>query len=329
MKRKILIAEDEGISRRLLCKMLENWNYEVIQVENGTAALAELQKPSAPKIAILDWMMPGMNGTEVIQEVRKLAGVPYTYTLLLTAKNDKTDVLAGLECGADDYLTKPFDPQELRARVRAGERIIHLHEQLERAIATSEFRASHDPLTGLYNRRTIVSLLEREAARCVREGTELSVILVDIDRFKSINDTYGHAAGDQVLLETAGRMQSALRAHDFLGRYGGEEFLVVLPSCGLKDSQEVAERLRESVARSPISVDDITVKVTASFGATSAGFAENTGAMLQRADVALYEAKNGGRNMVKFRPAPEIESVPGHLLRKMAPGAHDPNGRIQ
>jgi two-component system cell cycle response regulator len=315
MSTKVLIAEDGAVSRRLLKTMLDEWGYTVLEVQDGVAALQELQKIQAPKLAILDWMMPGLDGPEVVQQLRTARTASYTYVLLLTAKTDKSDILAGLDSGADDYLTKPFDAHELRARLRVGERILQLQERLESALAASEFRASHDPLTGLYNRGTIVSLLEREANRCLREGITMGAILADVDRFKSINDSYGHGAGDEVLLEVAGRMQSSLRSYDFLGRYGGEEFLIALPGCGFTDTQEIAERLRQSVAGRPLEVGNISIKVTLSFGATVVNVAENIGALLQRADMALYDAKRSGRNMVKFQPDPKLRLTrPTQLL---------------
>lgn len=304
MGARVLIAEDGAVSRLLLRKLLDEWGYTVHEVEDGPAALKELQKEDAPKLAILDWMMPGLNGPEVVQNLRQIKPVPYIYVLLLTAKTDKSDILVGLESGADDYLTKPFDAQELRARLRVGERILHLQQRLECALAASEFRASHDALTGLYNRGVIMGLLERETSRCSREGAALGTILADVDHFKAINDTYGHATGDQVLLETAARMQSSLRAYDFLGRYGGEEFLIITPGCGLNDTEEVAERLRLAVAKNPIRVGEITLNVTISLGATVADSSEGLTELLKRTDLALYDAKQAGRNNVKFRLVP-------------------------
>jgi two-component system cell cycle response regulator len=309
MGTKILIAEDGAVSRRLLRMLLDNWGYTVTEVVDGAAALKELQKPDAGKLAILDWEMPGLNGTEVVRQLRNTRPASYIYVLLLTARTDKSDVLAGLDSGADDYLTKPFDERELRARLRVGERIIYLQERLECALAASEFRASHDALTGLYNRAMIVSLLEREAGRCSREQGAMGAILADVDHFKSVNDTYGHGAGDQVLLEIAGRMQSRVRAYDFLGRYGGEEFLIVAPGCGPKETQEVAERLRQAVAKDPIRVGDNDLTMTISFGATVACPADDLSTLLKRADLALYEAKQAGRNRVAFKPAPKIETT--------------------
>ncbi|PYP92573.1 MAG: diguanylate cyclase response regulator [Candidatus Angelobacter sp. Gp1-AA117] len=304
MAKRVLIVEDDAVSRRLLHKLLEQWKYDVIELEDGAEALKILRSKDAPKLAIVDWMLPGLNGPDVVRQLRSFQAASYTYVLLLTSKSEKSDILQGLDSGADDYLTKPFDAQELRARLRVGERIVDLHERLTDALSASEFRASHDGLTGLYNRSMILNLLDREAARCERAATPLGVILADIDRFKAINDSHGHAAGDQVLLEVAGRMQSSLRSYDFLGRYGGEEFLIVAPDCSSEAIQEVAERVRQSVAKSPISVAGANLTVTISLGASLAPGSENLRALLKRTDLALYAAKRQGRNRSTFMPVP-------------------------
>lgn len=281
----------------------------MIEAEDGLTALKLLQEPLAPQIAILDWMMPGMHGPEVVQKLRQSKPSSYTYILLYTAKSDKADVLTGLNSGADDYLTKPCDARELRARLRVGERIIELQSSLQNALSASEFRATHDALTGLYNRGAIIGLLQREVTRCLREGSSVGVMLGDIDHFKSVNDTYGHAAGDQVLLETAGRMHSALRSYDFLGRYGGEEFLVVAPGCGPADIEGLAERLRLALARTPVRLGEKSLNVTISIGASIAGGSADIEALLSRVDAALYTAKRDGRDRVRFAPVPQEEQV--------------------
>lgn len=309
MGRKILIADDANFSRRWLRHLLDKWDYTVTEVEDGVTALKKLQAADAPKLAILDWMMPGLDGTEVVQWLRRAKRNSYTYVLLLTAKTQKSDVLVALESGADDCLTKPFDVQELQVRLRVGERIVDLHDRLSDALSASEFRATHDAMTGLYNRQTILNALQREMARSAREGTSVGSILADVDHFKAINDTYGHSAGDEVLLEVAGRMKSALRPYDSLGRYGGEEFLIVTPNCGPGETQEIAERLRQAVAENPVRLGDAGLQVTISLGATVAGPDEGSQALLKRADSALYDAKNRGRNRVRFSPAPQDESV--------------------
>jgi two-component system, cell cycle response regulator len=300
---RILIAEDGAVTRRLLQGLLEQWGYLVTAVSDGAVALRELERDDAPQLAIIDWMMPGMNGPEVVRRIRAAKVDSYVYIVLLTAKTEKADLLFGLDSGADDFLSKPFDAQELRARLRVGERIIDLQSRLASALSAWEFRAGHDALTGLYNRSMILDLLEREKARCLREQRPLGILLADIDHFKAINDTYGHATGDEVLTAVAGRMQSSLRSYDFLGRYGGEEFLMVAPGCGPVEAPEVAERLRVAVA-TPICLGRLSLNVTISIGCTIAVAHENTSDSLKRADLTLYEAKNAGRNICRFRPAP-------------------------
>lgn len=328
MGTKILIAEDGAVSRRLLEIQLSDWGYSVIAVENGSDALRELKSMDAPKLAILDWMMPGMDGPEVVREIRKAKPDSYVYVLLLTAKSNKSDLLFGLDSGADDFLTKPFDAEELRARLRVGERIISLKESLVQARVASDFRASHDALTGLYNRGAIMNLLQREITRCAREKSKLGVILADIDHFKAINDNHGHNAGDQALLEVAGRMQSALRSYDFLGRYGGEEFLVVAPGCGAKEAPDVAERLRTAVFKSPVLVGNAAIDVTISLGVSVAGACETMTALLKRADWALYEAKDAGRNASRFQPVAIDETgAPLQFVRSNL--SSSPSNKIQ
>ena len=226
---KVLIADDDAVSRRLLHSTLARWSYEVVACANGTEAWEVLQKEDAPQLVILDWMMPGMDGVQLCRELRKRASQPYTYILLLTAKTQKEDIIAGMEAGADDYITKPFDAQELRVRVRAGQRILDLQTELIRAQSALLVQATHDPLTGLFNRGAILKILEREIDRAHRQGSSVGVMLIDLDHFKNINDTLGHQAGDKVLQEAARLMLESTRSYDSIGRYGGEEFLVVAP----------------------------------------------------------------------------------------------------
>jgi two-component system, cell cycle response regulator len=245
---KILLAEDDLVSRRLLEAFLKRYEYEVVVVGDGTQASRLLQEEQGPRLAILDWMMPGMDGPQVCREVRGLQDRPYVYLILLTAKDRKEDIIAGLEAGADDYLTKPFDAHELKARLNAGRRILNLQDQLITAREALRVQATHDSLTGLLNRGAILEVLGRELARSDRLGTSLGVIMADLDHFKHINDTHGHLAGDAVLREAARRMRLCLRSYDVIGRYGGEEFLIVLPDCDALSTLSLAERLRECIA---------------------------------------------------------------------------------
>ena len=223
---KVLIAEDDPVFRHVLRNWLQKWDYEVQAVENGTDAWEILRQEDAPKLAILDWMMPGMDGVELCKRVRAQDKKAYCYVLLLTAKDEKQDIVAGLDAGADDYLTKPFNLDELRARIRSGKRILDLQNALIATQGALQFEAAHDPLTGLWNRGAIMDLLAREAERQRRSAGFLGLMMADLDHFKDINDSRGHLAGDIVLKEASRRLVNAVRAGtDFVGRYGGEEFL--------------------------------------------------------------------------------------------------------
>src|ERR1700686_4285120 len=195
---KILIADDDEMSRRLLEKTLEREGYEVISAENGRAALEQLSLPDAPRMALLDWMMPELDGPRVCQEIRRQRDRPYVHIVLLTSRGSKQDVVAGLQAGADDYLTKPWDSGELIARLLVGQRILQLEDRLVEARETMRFKATHDNLTSLFNRGVIVDLLARELSRTRRENGCTVVMLGDLDRFKLVNDTYGHVVGDEV-----------------------------------------------------------------------------------------------------------------------------------
>jgi diguanylate cyclase (GGDEF)-like protein len=303
----VLIAEDDPLFRRILERWFQQWDYRVTAVENGLDAWEVLQREDAPQLAILDWMMPGMDGIELCRRIRNRDQSPYRYVLLLTAKDDKQDVITGLEAGADDYLTKPFDVDELRARVRAGKRILDLEAALIHAQDDLQSAALHDSLTGLWNRGAILDLLRREVCRRQRTGDALGVMMVDIDYFKKINDTHGHLIGDAVLQEVTRRLAVDVRPYDVVGRYGGEEFLIVFPGCNMRDLLVGAERLRHCIADQPIETSVGQIPVTLSLGLASVEQGENEilgcESFLQRADAALYAAKARGRNRVETAAA--------------------------
>ncbi len=235
---KILLADDDLTSQWLTQSLLRRWDYEVVLAKNGAEALEILKSPGAPRLALVDWMMPEMDGPTVCRELRMNPPEAYVYLVLLTAKGGKQSVIEGLESGADDYLTKPVYAGELRARLRVGLRVLELEDNLVKAREVMTFKASHDALTGLWNRGAIIELAQRELQRVEREHGSLGMVLVDVDHFKNVNDTMGHLAGDDVLREVANRMSRAVRSYDFVGRYGGEEFLILLPSCTASAAQD-------------------------------------------------------------------------------------------
>lgn len=305
---RILVAEDDPVSRRMLQAFLAKWGHEVEVATDGEEALAKLIQPGAPQLAVLDWMMPGLEGPQICRRVRELPDRPYTYILLLTARGQKNDLLRGLESGADDYLTKPFDSQELRARLHVGERILALQGHLIAAREELRFRATHDLLTGLANRATVLDAAHREHSRQMRENGPFSVIILDLDHFKTINDTYGHLAGDSVLRETARKLAACVRTYDTVGRYGGEEFLVVAPTTDDVGALALAERIRQAIEHPPVQTDAGPVRITASCGIATSDYQHPLApdAMLRLADEALYRAKARGRNCSELAAAPEM-----------------------
>jgi diguanylate cyclase (GGDEF)-like protein len=302
----ILVAEDDPVSRRVLEAFLVKWGFQVVTAMDGLDALRILESAAAPPLAILDWMMPGMEGPQVCQRVRARPERPYVYILLLSARSQKDDLLHGLESGADDYLTKPFDAPELRARLHVGRRILDLQNKLISAREELRFRATHDELTGLSNRRVVLEAIDREYARCRREGGSLGIILIDLDHFKNVNDTHGHLAGDAVLKEAARRMTASIRPYDTLGRYGGEEFLVLAPSCNSSGAVKLAERIRESIQALPMPSIAGPLSITASCGVAVSTAAKplDPQELLRLADEALYRAKQNGRNRSEFAAKP-------------------------
>jgi two-component system cell cycle response regulator len=307
----ILIAEDDAVSRRLLEQAVHSWGYSTICVTDGASALAKLSAPNGPRLAILDWEMPGLSGPQVCRILRARTASPYVYLILLTARTAREHLVTGLASGADDYVLKPFDPIELQLRVRTGQRIVELQHELLAARQELERRANHDALTGAANRGAVLSKVESEASRSARQGTHYCLILFDLDFFKRINDSHGHRAGDIVLKEAVRRANIELRPYDVLGRYGGEEFMVLLPGCELRAGAVVAERLRKCFADSPFQVDKVAIDVTASFGVVCSSQPHSSLEMLvDAADSALYRAKANGRNRIELAK-PSSSRPPG------------------
>jgi two-component system, cell cycle response regulator len=308
---RVVIAEDSGPSRLALERTLTKWGYEVISCKDGNAAWEELQKDDAPRLAILDWMMPGYSGPEIVGMVRARAEAtkaPYTYILLLTSKKELADLIEGLEAGADDYVTKPFNHQELRVRLRAGVRILDLQAELVAAREALREQAMRDALTGLWNRRSILEILAREQSRSQRQREPVGVLMIDIDHFKEVNDTHGHLVGDDVLKEVAKRLLASVRPYDGVGRYGGEEFIVVLPGCDENSIQTRGEAMRLAISTEPVPSQGGRLTITASFGATVFTPPEEVEVsdLIRAADDALYEAKRSGRNCLNYKVATRV-----------------------
>jgi len=305
---KVLIADDSLIMRRLLQSTLESWGYEVQMANDGAEAWAILQSPGAPQIAILDWIMPVHTGLDICRLVRGQEEGAYTYLLLLTSKNQREDIVEGLGAGADDYVVKPFDKHELEVRLRAGRRIVELQNALLESQEALRVQALRDVLTGCWNRRAILDILKRELCRARREDRHLGVLLCDLDHFKQVNDRWGHAAGDAVLRVAAERMATAIRPYDALGRYGGEEFLIVMPGCDESGARALANRLGQALREEPVLFEDTEIPVTASFGACTAPptLQIPPDELLRFADEGLYEAKRTGRDRTVYHAIEQV-----------------------
>jgi two-component system, cell cycle response regulator len=298
---KILLADDDPVSRRLMERMLQRGGYEVITVENGREAARELTAAGGPRLALIDWMMPELDGPAVCREVRSRIDGAYVYILLLTSKQSSEDIVKGLQAEADDYLTKPCHPAELKARLHTGRRILQLEDKLVEAREDMRFKATHDALTSLWDRGAILALLRSELSRSKREHSSVSVLLCDIDHFKQVNDVHGHQVGDEVLEEVSTRLLDAVRPYDAVGRYGGEEFLIVLNGCSAEDLEVRAEQARKAICGRVFSTSDGSILVSMSIGAITIQDWDKTDAIqpfLKEADEALYRAKAAGRNRV-------------------------------
>lgn len=300
---RVLLVDDSPIYRHLVTRHLQEWGFDVAVANTGFEAWSMLQQPDSPMLVLLDWMMPGMDGLELCRRLRERdSNRGYVYTILLTAKETHADLLHAMDAGADDYLVKPFDERELKARLMVGQRIARLQQELIAAREAMRSAATYDALTGLLNRREIIATLRKELTRSAREKRPVGIILADIDNFKSINDELGHIAGDEVLTEIGRKLRSDIRSYDAVGRYGGEEFLAVLPGCDLATTFTRADQLRASVAQAAVSTSAGPRNVTVSVGIVSATNYDSDvdlQSLLHRADLGLYKAKRNGKNRVE------------------------------
>ncbi len=297
---KILIADDDFTSRTMLAGILKKRGYDVQETINGVEAWEILRKNEAPLLAIIDWTMPEMDGLEVVRRVRSLKTEQPPYIIMLTARGNKGDIIAGLDTGANEYLIKPFDSGELLARIGVGKRILELQAEVIETRNALLYEATHDPLTGILNRRAIFNELQKELARTERSRMTLCIGLFDIDHFKRVNDQYGHQTGDEVLRAFAGTLQSSLREYDLVGRYGGEEFLVITPDFTGTPDNGIYERLCAKIAGLPIAARNGEIFLTTSIGVACASARITVDAIIEAADNALYRAKESGRNRVCY-----------------------------
>jgi diguanylate cyclase (GGDEF)-like protein len=299
---EVLLVEDSPVYRKLVADCLLDWGFSLKMAETGSQAWDVLQQTDCPNLVLLDWVLPDFDGIELCRRIRQAGSArEYVYFILLTGKDAKEDMLKAMQAGADDYLIKPFDESELKARLLVGQRILKLQDELIAARESMRHAATHDSLTGLMNRAETLEFLNRELARARREHSPVGVILADIDRFKDVNDSFGHLFGDEALKEISGRLRSKLRVYNGIGRYGGEEFLLILPGCNRANTLKRADDLRQYVASKPIAFSGMEKVVTISMGVavSSDSGSRNVEALLNQADLGLYQAKGKGRNRVE------------------------------
>lgn len=297
-----LVVDDSPVYRQILSSHLEEWGFPFTIAKDGSEAWTLLQRPDSPRLVLLDWVLPDIDGIELCRRIRLASTAnSYSYIILLTGKDGKQDLLEAMQAGADDYLVKPFDRLELKARLLVGKRIVDLHKELVSARESMRYAATHDSLTGLMNRGETLDFLNRELERAKRSRKPLSVILADVDHFKKVNDTLGHLYGDEALKEIATRLRSKLRVYDGVGRYGGEEFLLILADCDLMSALIKADELLTCVGSKPIVSSLASSNITVSMGvAVSTDHrAGDISSLLNQADRGLYAAKQNGRNRVE------------------------------
>lgn len=294
---KILLADDEPIARTMLGHWLGGWGYSVTAVKDGQEALNALRADPEIRMAIVDWVMPNLDGLSVCRTIRSGPNEPYIYLVLLTARDNKADIVEGLDAGADDYIVKPCNPLDLKVRLRAGRRVVELQEQLLNARESLRFDAMHDALTGMLNRRAILEQLERELLRGERRNAPIALLMVDLDALKTVNNSFGHTAGDAVLQEAARRLKACVRIYDSVGRVGGEEVLCVLPECSAEIAFGVAERLGSALAQTPVDTPAGPIAIAGSIGVASTDQLSGASAeqLLRAADLALHRAKQLGQ----------------------------------
>lgn len=295
---RVLIAEADTVARRVLETALTQWGHEVTGCADGVAALQLLIGASPFDYALLDWSLAECDGPKICRTVRKQSAAP-TYLLVLCKPDTDQTPLAALEAGADDALPKPVDANQLQLRLRTGQSVLELRKELAAAQETIRVKTLQDPVTGLWNREALLDNMARESERARRDGAPLGCVLLDVDDFRLVNDTLGRLAGDGALRQVGQRLHRSLRSYDVLGRYGGDQFLAILPGCDESASRALAERLRTSVCAQPIALNEGTIRITLSVGVAAAGGMQERGtadALARAAEAALYKAKQPGQH---------------------------------
>jgi diguanylate cyclase (GGDEF)-like protein len=296
---RALVADSDPDRLRQLESWLVKWGYDVAAVRNGVEAWSRLEGENTPILVILAWKLDGLPGIDVCRKLRLRPDLPSAYVLLLADRRDQEDLLDGLNAGADDFLFSPLDPIEAKARVRTGARVVEVEQAFRASQEALRVQSTRDAITGSWNHATILELLQKERERARRKSGSVGVVLADLDEFRKVNESLGHPVGDEVLREAARRLNSSVRPYDAVGRYGGEEFLIVLPGSDGLGALTVAERIRESFAKRPVHTSAGPVPLTLSLGAAAEGGEEETSdaaALLQAADSALKRAQTTGRN---------------------------------
>lgn len=295
---RILIADDSQTCRMILSNTLNKYGYEVLEATDGLEAWKELTKPNPPQIAILDWVMPKLDGLELIQKVRQSQTERPPYIIMITGKSEKKDIILGLNAGANDYLVKPYDPSELRARVLVGRRMIELQDALIKTNEQLVYQATHDPLTNLLNRRAVLERLSVDFSYLSKDDSMLCIGIFDIDHFKHINDTYGHQTGDDVLCKLTHILTELIDEADYIGRVGGEEFLLVSSADSEERMIALFDNYRREIANTSLVTRSGAVSISVSIGVASRAGKDTVDELFAAADAALYKAKNEGRNRV-------------------------------
>lgn len=299
--KRILVVDDSQAVRMVLSKALHDVGHDMLTAEDGVVAL-ELLEQYHPDIVITDWNMPRMDGKELCGRIREQGTEQYIYIVLMTSHTDSIDLITALRAGADEFMPKPLHIGELCTRLNAASRLLDVERKLR-------VQASHDSLTGLLNREAFETILESEHARCLRYGRQLSLLMIDVDHFKEINDTHGHRAGDAVLCQIADLLKNNVRGSSYINRYGGDEFCVLLEETGQEGAMACAQRLQRKFAELVVRHESIEIHVRISIGLTECDLTAFTpNALVERADQALYQSKRDGRDNIRVWTPQLLES---------------------